>query len=723
MSSPGQKRGGCGHQMASFDGHAYCARCRDKKKGEDPCVKSPDSECSFCAILTPEQLLQLSTPSYRLKKEKREARKMDATPSKDSSLVEPSSVSVIGPVGTSSSSAPAIPEKKPKKDKPSTASSSTVKAKKSTKSVEDSKYLELDKKWTDRFNRLEALLLAKSLQPADQPAFSASVIVPPAHSPPAAISKDSEPFFQPLSSGRTGTDSSVLVHQSASQPGSDKSSSERTGKDISASQHLSSSQLVTDQQPVRQISPGRTGKDSSASRHQSASQPSTDRQRPVTHTGTDPSSIRPSSDSKARSDRPRSLATDSGSPTLHRRRRNSSSSGSSASDSDFTDRPPVDLYAEEGELSEDQDCTTHEPDQAISEEQTYRETMSGIRSYMGWSNIPELDSTATGSDDNPFSGPKSSTPGKVSVNMPTEDWLCKKISKLNVTLVEGYPSRSSEAGGLLMDQFLRPAKSQSKWYGLSSDHKADPSAVSSWYTDACKLNSTYSRIARQSGLTTSHPTSRRISQETLRRWEKSAREATIICNQAASFNRCLFKVQQDIQEQFKTVRSENKGKSSTKVSAAMDEMQHLMYFNSSICQAAAKTMEHLTEFVFVSMGNLTLARRDAYLTHLRTGVKPDTLAGLRTAPIHINTLFPDSLIKKAEEEIVQYESKGQSSSSKGKGRYHPYERPERKGDKKSSSFKSYKPSWKNIGKGHQRRNRGKSSHYSSRPAKGQQSFK
>ena len=126
----------------------------------------------------------------------------------------------------------------------------------------------------------------------------------------------------------------------------------------------------------------------------------------------------------------------------------------------------MDLYAEEGELSEDQDCTTHEPDQAISEEQTYRETMSGICSYMGWSNIPELDSTATGSDDNPFSGPKSSTPGKVSVNMPTEDWLCKKISKLNVTLVEGYPSRSSEAGGLLMDQFLRPAKSQSKCSSL-----------------------------------------------------------------------------------------------------------------------------------------------------------------------------------------------------------------------------------------------------------------
>ena len=139
-----------------------------------------------------------------------------------------------------------------------------------------------------------------------------------------------------------------------------------------------------------------------------------------------------------------------------------------------------------------------------------------------------------------------------------------------------------------------------------------------------------------------------------------------------------------MQEQCKIVRSESKGKSSSKVSTAMEEMQYLMNFNSSICQAAAKTMEHLTEFVFISMGNLTLARRDSYLTHISTRVKPDTLAGLRTAAIHIATLFPDDLIKKAEEEIVHFESKGQSSSTKGKCRYHPYERPDRKADRKSS---------------------------------------
>ena len=135
---------------------------------------------------------------------------------------------------------------------------------------------------------------------------------------------------------------------------------------------------------------------------------------------------------------------------------------SSEAGSDFSDRPSVDLYAEEGELSKDQDLNVTEPDQALNEEQTYRETVRGIRLYMGWSNIPDLDSATTGSDDNPFSGPKASVPGKVSVQMPMEDWLCKKLSKLNITLVEGYSSRSSEAGGLMMHQFLRPAKSQSK---------------------------------------------------------------------------------------------------------------------------------------------------------------------------------------------------------------------------------------------------------------------
>ena len=113
-------------------------------------------------------------------------------------------------------------------------------------------------------------------------------------------------------------------------------------------------------------------------------------------------------------------------------------------------------------MLDDPDLTV-EPDQMPSEEQTYRQIMKGIREYMGWSDIPELDSVNTASDDNPFSGPKAASPRKVPVQMSTEDWLYKKIGKLNLTLVEGYPSQSSEASGLLMDQFLRTV--QVVWTG------------------------------------------------------------------------------------------------------------------------------------------------------------------------------------------------------------------------------------------------------------------
>ena len=97
-------------------------------------------------------------------------------------------------------------------------------------------------------------------------------------------------------------------------------------------------------------------------------------------------------------------------------------------------------------------------------------------------------------------------------------------------------------------------------------------------------------------------------------------------------------------------------------------------------------MEHLTEFVFISMGNLTLVRRDAYLNHLKSGTKPDTLSALRTSPLHIPTLFPDSVIKRAEEEIAHHENKGQTSSSRGKDRYHPgYERLDKRSDNRSDN--------------------------------------
>ena len=56
MASPGQKKGACGHIMASFDKHSRCARCREKGQGDDPCVQTPSVKTGnliqICDLIT-----------------------------------------------------------------------------------------------------------------------------------------------------------------------------------------------------------------------------------------------------------------------------------------------------------------------------------------------------------------------------------------------------------------------------------------------------------------------------------------------------------------------------------------------------------------------------------------------------------------------------------------------------------------------------------------------
>ena len=172
-----------------------------------------------------------------------------------------------------------------------------------------------------------------------------------------------------------------------------------------------------------------------------------------------------------------------------------------------------------------------------------------------------------------------------------------------------------------------------------------------------------------------------------------------------------------MQGQLKAIRTESKGKTASRVSSAADELQFLLDFNASVCQAMAKAMEHLTDFVFVNMANTTLLRRDSYLAYLKAGVKADTLNALRAAPLELDTLFPDSIFKQAREDTAAFD-RNRSGSVYKKGRYHPYERQDRKSDSK----KQDRPAWKNISSHSQRRGKGKHQ-YSSRPAKGQQPYK
>ena len=56
---------------------------------------------------------------------------------------------------------------------------------------------------------------------------------------------------------------------------------------------------------------------------------------------------------------------------------------------------PASVYVQ-GELPEDS------TDQDLSEDANYRETIRGVRSFMGWHQIPDYDSTSSSLDDNPF---------------------------------------------------------------------------------------------------------------------------------------------------------------------------------------------------------------------------------------------------------------------------------------------------------------------------------
>ena len=70
----------------------------------------------------------------------------------------------------------------------------------------------------------------------------------------------------------------------------------------------------------------------------------------------------------------------------------------------------------QGELPE------NSTDQDLSEESNYRETIRGVRSFMGWHQIPDFDSASSSLDNNPFAGSRVKPTRKVSVKL--EECFC-----------------------------------------------------------------------------------------------------------------------------------------------------------------------------------------------------------------------------------------------------------------------------------------------------------
>ena len=174
MSSPGQKKGTCGHIMVLFEGHLKCVRCRDKVFGDDPCVLKRD--CPICKAFTSKQILQLATPTYRERKNKE--KKVSASPTP--TLVDPSQVSVLGRVdGEKTVRKSETPAGKKKRADESPKPSSK---KKSSSKPRSDELKDLDKKWSERFSRLEAMLLSEAfavpVEPVKKPLQWLPVISP-----------------------------------------------------------------------------------------------------------------------------------------------------------------------------------------------------------------------------------------------------------------------------------------------------------------------------------------------------------------------------------------------------------------------------------------------------------------------------------------------------------------------------------------------------------------
>ena len=322
---------------------------RAKGVGDDPCVKKLD--CQICKAFMPSQIIQLTTPTYKARKERGEQKKSEAGRDATPTLVDPSEVTLLGRV---SADKPSSVESTPKQKKErSDGSPRSSKRKHSSKPTSDD-LKSLDDKWSERFSHLEAMLLNQSFAVLVRPVSTASV-VPREH-----------PFFDP------GASTSVMFAES-------------TGSSLAQTASVSS-QLTATQPPL-----GVPG--TSAVRDENASTT-----RPVQGPGTSDVATQPP---QAPGAGPEVLPTSIESTQLNKPlpgvRPDEFAGREGEAEVDGKPASPASVDVQ-GDVPEDA------TDQDLSEDANYRETIRGVRSFMGWHKIPDYDHSSSSLDDNPFAG-------------------------------------------------------------------------------------------------------------------------------------------------------------------------------------------------------------------------------------------------------------------------------------------------------------------------------
>ena len=163
-------------------------------------------DCQICKAFTPAQVQQLSTPTYKTRKEHAEQKKSGDVEGTTSTLVDPTSITLLERVSSEkTSSGESTPKHKKRR---SDGSPKSAKRKHSSKPTTDD-LKSLDDKWSERFSRLEAMLLNQSFAVPVRPVSAASV-VPREH-----------PFFDPGASTSVmseGTGLNEATQLTATQP-------------------------------------------------------------------------------------------------------------------------------------------------------------------------------------------------------------------------------------------------------------------------------------------------------------------------------------------------------------------------------------------------------------------------------------------------------------------------------------------------------------------------
>ena len=463
MASPGsfkgQRRGTCGHAMPAFDLHEKCARCHDKKIGEDPCVKGLD--CLICEGFNDSQRETLSTPAYKICKDRRSG-----------ALVSPKDVTVISSVDMEGQASPPSAQVSAHTPAPSTSSDPSVSF------VTSAQFEAMTDRWAEQFARFEALLSRGNVFII--PKSSATVSSHPVLS--------DKPFIDP-SARPTGP-----VVNPAEQ---DSKMTDAKPKKKSHKSKSGKSKDTVIAPPVSSFNTSLTGQARQAT-GQSAPIVSA-----VSQTGLE--------------------TLDTGSAVQYDVAPSSLASAGSRTfpEQDYRD-PPVHTVSDE-ELSEEDNSLAEEGEvlsgnlekQEVTEDMTFRETVRSVRSFMGWDYIPVFESDLTEPDksNNPWRGKHPRKPARISIAMPPDDWLCQKLEKLNTTVAEGYPSRAHDSAGLKKDQFIKIPKSQGWWYQMHTLRQDGPhrpgKSLFSWGSSEAKVNSQFLRIVKASSYPHSGPPSRR----------------------------------------------------------------------------------------------------------------------------------------------------------------------------------------------------------------------